>query len=47
MCMICVDYQNGKLTFEEAVQNLQEMLPALDSEHVDQILDMLFDPEKK
>ena len=47
MCMICVDYQNGKLTFEEAVRNLQEMLTSLDSEHIDYIIDMLFNPEKK
>ena len=47
MCMICVDYQKGKLTFEEAVRNLQEMMKTLDSDHLDKVIDMLFNPEKK
>jgi hypothetical protein len=42
MCLICVDYQKGKLTVSEAWRNLQEMQEVLDSDHVDVVLSMLF-----
>ena len=42
MCLICTEYQKGKLTVSEAWRNLQEMQDTLDPEHVDVILTMLF-----
>ena len=42
MCLICVDYQKGKLTVSEAWRNLQEMQEVLDSDHVDVVLSTLF-----
>ena len=42
MCLICTEYQKGKLTVSEAWRNLQEMQGTLAPEHVDVILTMLF-----
>ena len=42
MCLICTEYQKGKLTVNEASNNLSEMQDTLDPEHVDVILTMLF-----
>ena len=42
MCIICTEYQKGKLTVSEAWNNLNEMQQVLESEHVDVVLSMLF-----
>ena len=42
MCLICIEYQKGKLTVSEAWQNLQEMQDVIDPEHIDVVLSMLF-----
>ena len=42
MCIICTEYQKGKLTVSEAWQNLQEMQETIDPEHIDVVLSMLF-----
>ena len=42
MCLICTEYQKGKLTVSEAWQNLHEMQDVMDSEHIDVVLSMLF-----
>jgi hypothetical protein len=42
MCLICTEYQKGKLTVNEAWQNLHEMQDAIDPEHIDVVLSMLF-----
>ena len=42
MCLICTEYQKGKLTVSEAWQNLQEMQETIDPEHIDVVLSMLF-----
>ena len=42
MCLICTEYQKGKLTVNEAWNNLREMQDTLDPEHVDVILTLLF-----
>ena len=42
MCLICTEYQKGKLTVNEAWNNLREMQDTLDPEHVDVVLAMLF-----
>ena len=42
MCLICTEYQKGKLTLNEAWVNLHEMLEVLDGEHVDVVMSMLF-----
>ena len=42
MCLICVEYQKGKLTVNEAWQNLHEMQEIMESDHVDVVLSMLF-----
>tara|TARA_Y100000034_G_scaffold135355_1_gene206965 strand:- start:1413 stop:1658 length:246 start_codon:yes stop_codon:yes gene_type:complete len=42
MCIICVEYQEGKLTANEAWKNLNEMQILLDVEHIDDILNMIF-----
>jgi hypothetical protein len=33
MCIICVDYELGKLTFSEALRNLNEMIGEVGEEH--------------
>ena len=42
MCLICTEYQKGKLTVNEAWQNLHEMQEIMGSDHVDVVLSMLF-----
>ena len=42
MCLICTEYQKGKLTVNEAWQNLHEMQDVMESEHIDVVLSMLF-----
>ena len=42
MCLICTEYQKGKLTVSEAWNNLNEMQEAIDPEHIDVVLSMLF-----
>ena len=41
MCIICVEYQKGKLTANEAWRNLNEMQDILDLEHIDDVLNMI------
>ena len=33
MCMICIDIERERLTFEEAMRNLREMYHSLDLDH--------------
>ncbi len=33
MCMICIDIERERLTFEEAMRNLGEMYHSLDLDH--------------
>ena len=42
MCLICTEYQKGKLTASQAWNNLNEMQEAMDPEHIDVVLSMLF-----
>ena len=42
MCLICTEYQKGKLTVNEAWNNLHEMEEVLEPEHIDVVLAMLF-----
>ena len=42
MCLICTEYQKGKLTVSEAWQNLQEMQDDIEPDHIDVVLSMLF-----
>ena len=46
MCMICVDWQRGNLTLQEAKRNLSEMTE-LDPEHVQEVLFMLDDSDEE
>ena len=43
MCLICVEWEKGKLTFTEAMRNLGEMSTALEPEHVEEVKKMLID----
>ena len=42
MCIICTEYQKGKLTVTEAWRNLREMQEVIEPDHVDVVLTMLF-----
>jgi len=41
MCLICVDYQKGTLTLDEAWRNLYEMKDTMESDHLDVVMSML------
>ena len=41
MCLICVEFQKGKLTVLEAFQNLSEMEETLSQEHYEEVLNTL------
>ena len=42
MCIICIEFQKGKLLLDEAWRNLGEMRSGLDESHVEEIEDMLW-----
>jgi hypothetical protein len=41
MCLICVEYQNGKMTIREARSALGEMREKIGDEHTDEVKSML------
>lgn len=43
MCLICIEYQKGKLKINEAFSNLEEMRSDLDKNHAQYVEDMLVD----
>jgi len=43
MCIICIEYSKGKLTEDEALRNISEMILTsedLDDEQIDHLLDV-------
>jgi hypothetical protein len=46
MCILCVEFEKGKLTFQETLRNLNEMLSTLEEEHIKEIIKMLEDFKK-
>ncbi len=36
MCLVCIEYAKGKLTVEEAMNNIQEI--KVDDEHFDEVM---------
>lgn len=44
MCIICVDYQKGLLTTEEAWRNLGEMV--IDSDHRQEVMELILKPDE-
>lgn len=45
MCLLCVEFQKNKMTVLEARRALYEMKEDLNSEHVEEIEEMLWDSE--
>jgi len=45
MCLICETFKSGKLTSQEAMDNLDEMSDKLDPEHVRDIIAMVVEDE--
>jgi hypothetical protein len=43
MCIICIEYQQGKLTPLEGMRNLQEMKDIIDDEHYYEVFTTLYD----
>ena len=43
MCLICIEYEKGKLLPEEGLRNLEEMKPQLEEEHYTKVYSMLQD----
>jgi len=46
MCLICVDFEKGKLTIEEAYNNLKEVFNEEDK-HTQEVWEMLIEAELK
>jgi len=44
MCLICVQFNNGKLTPEEALRNFKEMRSGMDPDHAEKVEEMLVVP---
>ena len=38
MCLVCVEYEKGKLKIDEAVRNLGEMKESVGEEHYDETM---------
>ena len=47
MCIICLEYQKNKLTLKEARRNFTEMALNIDTEHRQEVEDMLDREEEK
>ena len=47
MCIICVEFQSGKLRLDEARRNLREMAPSLGEEHSLVVEELLKEEEKE
>jgi hypothetical protein len=41
MCLICIEYEKGKLKIDEAVRNLGEMKESVGDEHYDETMAFL------
>ncbi len=41
MCLICIEFNKGKMTIDEGFRNLTEMEPSLTKEHVSEVTVML------
>jgi len=46
MCLICVEFQQGKLSVFEARKNLSEMVEKVGVEHVVEVIEMLIDASR-
>ncbi|MBT7752932.1 MAG: hypothetical protein HN733_00545 [Gammaproteobacteria bacterium] len=46
MCILCIEFEKGKLTFQETLRNFGEMLSTLEEEHAIEIIKMLKDFKK-
>lgn len=47
MCLICIDLQKDKLTWQEARRNLGETYPELSREHVLEVLKLIWSKEEE
>ena len=45
MCLICVHFEQEKLTTKEAWSNLMEMRDSLDEEHIEEVENMIIEAE--
>jgi len=45
MCLICIDLQKDKLTWEEARKNLGETHTELDHDHILEVLKLIWEKE--
>lgn len=43
MCLICVEFQKGKMTIDEGWKNLSEMRETIEEEHITEVEEMLWD----
>ena len=43
MCLICIEYEKGKLLPQEGLRNLKEMRPQLDEAHYSEISSKLYE----
>jgi hypothetical protein len=43
MCLICIEFQKGKMTVEEGWRNLSEMEGTMKPQHVEEVEEMLWD----
>ena len=41
MCLICVEFQQGRLTITEARRNLSEMVESLEPDHAEEVEELL------
>jgi hypothetical protein len=45
MCLICIEYEKGKLLATEGLRNLEEMKPQLEEKHYIEVYDKLYDDQ--
>lgn len=41
MCLICVEFQKERMTFDEAIDAFREVIITIDKDHAEKLLSML------
>ena len=47
MCLICIEYNKNKLTLDEAWKNLHEMSETIGEKHVWEVIEKLWEEERR
>ena len=46
MCMLCGEFEKGRLSLEEAWKNFDEMVESLENKHIIEVMEKLYSAEE-